>query len=74
MSVDSIQGKYRMIDGSGKLSFENNGIMPLVAGKALKILHPVHGWVQGIYQGNGEVVLPHGTYTLQEGDEVRILK
>lgn len=72
--MDSIQGTYRIIDGSGKLSLENNEVVSLVVGKALKIKHPEHGWLQGIYQGSGEVVHPHGTYQLREGDTIRILK
>ncbi|CEH28967.1 hypothetical protein SAMN04487909_11873 [Aneurinibacillus migulanus] len=74
MRMDSIQGNYRVIDGSGKLYLENNEVVSLTVGKAIKILHPEHGWLQGIYQGSGEVVYPQGTYTLKEGDVIRILK
>ncbi|MBN6189226.1 hypothetical protein JQN58_20445 [Aneurinibacillus sp. BA2021] len=72
--MDSIQGKYQIMDGSGKLLLENNEVISLVIGKALKIMHPEEGWIQGIYQGSGEVVHPKGTYQLQEGDLIRILK
>ncbi|AMA73136.1 MULTISPECIES: hypothetical protein [Aneurinibacillus] len=72
--MDSIQGTYQIVDGSGKLALGNKEVISLVVGKAIKILHPEHGWLQGIYQGNGEVVHPQGTYSLKEGDMIRILK
>jgi hypothetical protein len=74
MNMDSIQGTYQIVDGSGKLTLENNEVISLMVGKAIKILHPEHGWLQGIYQGSGEVVYPQGTYILKEGDVIRILK
>lgn len=70
--MDSIQGKYESVKGQSRIIADNGQVIPLVAGKAVKLLHPTHGWVNGIYQGNGEVVHQQGTYQLQPGDELRI--
>lgn len=72
--MDNIQGKYGSVKGQSRIIADNGQVIPLVAGKAVKLLHPSHGWVNGIYQGNGEVVYHQGVHQLQQGDEIRIQK
>jgi hypothetical protein len=72
--MDFIEGVYVFLEGIGKLQTEDNLKISLLAFKPLKLLHPLHGWVPCIYQGDGIVVHPQGKGLLQNGDAIRIMK
>ncbi|WP_047155534.1 hypothetical protein [Aneurinibacillus tyrosinisolvens] len=70
--MDSIQGKFELVNGSGKITVKNGDALPLIAGKAIELFHPELGWIPAIYTGNGEAIHTRGTYQLKTGEIVKV--
>lgn len=70
--MDSIQGKFQLVNGSGRIAVKNGEVLPLIAGKAIELLHPERGWVPAIYTGNGEAIHSIGTYQLGIGETIKV--
>ncbi|WP_047151741.1 hypothetical protein [Aneurinibacillus tyrosinisolvens] len=70
--MDNVQGKFELVNGSGKIAVKNGEFLPLMTGKAIELFHPEFGWIQAIYAGNGEAIHSRGTYQLEPGETVKV--
>jgi hypothetical protein len=70
--MDSIQGKFKLVNGSGKITVKNGDVLPLIAGKAIELFHFELGWITAIYTGNGETIHSHGTHQLEVGETIKV--
>ncbi|WP_047152522.1 hypothetical protein [Aneurinibacillus tyrosinisolvens] len=69
--MNYIEGPFTPLNGGAKIAADDDKLINLTIGEAVKLLHPEHGWLPGIYQGNSRVIIPQGTYELHPGDRVR---
>jgi hypothetical protein len=56
--MNNEEGNFENVNGSGHIITESEEKLPLTAGRPIKVLHPLLGWVQGIYQYDYTSMIP----------------
>ncbi|WP_047152512.1 hypothetical protein [Aneurinibacillus tyrosinisolvens] len=72
--MNNEEDNFENVNGSGHIITESGEKLPLTAGRPIKVLHPLLGWVQGTYQYNSKVVILSGEHKSKSGNHIKIQK